>query len=85
MRQMEKFEKIELELDADVVNKLKKIAKEKNATLEEVVRFVVEEMLSEDILINKFVDILNKDKKIDKLYTIINKRGNAIARVRPLD
>ena len=83
---MTKYITEEVELNEDTLLKLEELAKENNATLNEVINEILIRFISKAISIEKFKEILdtNDHQKIANYYTIVDKNNQPIARVVPL-
>lgn len=75
----------ELELDQSTLDRLDEIAKENNATRDEVINEILTEYVSKKISIHDFEAILerNDHEEIAGYYTIIDDNSKPIARVIP--
>jgi hypothetical protein len=87
---MTKYVNEEIELDEDTIEKLKAIAVEHNATLDEVVNEALVAAISETITVGDFEKILqdvdenNNQERLEHYYIIVDDFKKPIARVIPL-
>ena len=84
---MKPYETIELELDAETIQKLNEMATEMNMSFDDVVNHILESYISKKITIDDYKQLIedyaNDGEFLKEFYTIIDSYGNPIARIRP--
>lgn len=80
---MTKYVNETIELDKDTYDELMKIAKENNATLDEVVTDIIRDHISVRMPVSEFVKL--PEKEMSGFYILLDKDGKELCRVEPLE
>jgi len=81
---MRKYVNEELELDVETITKLKEIAEQNNATIDEVINEILITYMSEKVGLDEFRTM--SEETIRKgYYIIVDANDQAIAQVTPLN